>query len=92
MGRGSTGTTFHVISTLLEKEFALKAIKLTEGFSKEWIERLEAQTSLVSRLTHCNIDRIVNSGRSGKLWRGSVETVKSKGVVASLFVVKGASN
>ena len=34
----------------------------------DWIDRLEAQTALLSKLVHRHIDHIVNSGRSRELW------------------------
>lgn len=68
LGRGPVGTTYHVISRVLGKEFAMKSLTLLDNFSLEWLDRLEAQTSLLGKLTHIHIDRVINSGRSGKFW------------------------
>lgn len=68
LGRGSTGTCYHVISNVLGKEFALKSLPLTERMSLDWIDRLEAQAAVLSRLVHRHIDHVVNSGRSRDLW------------------------
>lgn len=68
LGRGMTGTCYHVVSNVLGKEFVLKSMPLTERMSLEWIDRLEAQTAILSRLVHRHIDHIVNSGRCRDLW------------------------
>lgn len=68
LGRGPTGTTYHVMSSTLNKEFALKALVLNESLSLEWLDRLKMQTSVLSKLSHANVDRVINSGQSGKIW------------------------
>lgn len=68
IGRGLTGTTYHVMGGAMKKEFALKSLFLSETLSLEWLDRLEAQTALQSKFTHPYIDRVVSSGRSGSLW------------------------
>ncbi|MFT4551678.1 MAG: sulfatase activating formylglycine-generating enzyme [Chlamydiales bacterium] len=68
LGRGPIGTTYHVISRVLGKEFAMKSLTLLDNFTIEWLDRLEAQISLLGKLTHFHIDRVINSGRSGKFW------------------------
>ncbi len=68
LGRGPLGISYHVIHNGLGKEFALKTLPLTESLSLEWLDRLEAQTTLLSKLVFCHIDHIVQSGRSSHLW------------------------
>lgn len=68
LGRGPTGTCYHVMSNVLGKEFVLKSLSLSDRIPLDWIDRLEAQTALLSKLVHRHIDHLVNSGRSQKLW------------------------
>jgi sulfatase modifying factor 1 len=68
LGRGMHGTTFHVLNNVQDKEFVLKTFPLSLSKGPEWLGRLEAQTSLLSRISSSNFDRIVESGRSGNLW------------------------
>lgn len=63
LGCGLTGTTYHVMSPVLNKEFALKTLGLTQDLSPEWIQRLEAQAVLLEKLVHPHIDALVSSGR-----------------------------
>jgi sulfatase modifying factor 1 len=68
LGRGPIGTTYQVISNVLQKEFAVKTLLIGDELSIPWLEKLEAQTTLLSKLTHRNIDTIINSGRSKNFW------------------------
>ena len=68
LGRGPVGTTYHVISRVLGKEFAMKSLTLLDNFSLEWLDRQEAQVSILGKLTHIHIDRVISSGRAGKFW------------------------
>jgi|GEM_PF-1475121 len=68
LGRGPMGTTYHVVSNVLQKEFALKTLKIGEHILPEWLDRLEAQTAVLQRLAHPHIDTIVGSGRFEDMW------------------------
>ncbi len=68
LGRGPTGTTYHVMSNVLQKEFALKTLRLSEEASLSWIDRLEAQTALLSKFNDPHVDQVISSGRHGDLW------------------------
>jgi sulfatase modifying factor 1 len=68
LGHGPTGTTYHVVSNVLRKEFALKAMQIHSGLSPEWLDRLEAQSSLLSNLQHQHIDTVISGGRWENLW------------------------
>lgn len=68
LGRGSFGTTYHVMSRVLGKEFAIKVFRITEAMPLDWLERLEAQVALVGKLASPHVDRILASGRDGDLW------------------------
>lgn len=68
LGRSGWGTTYHALSNTLEKEFAVKTLTLNEALTPEWLDRLEAQTALLTRLVHPNIDSVVSSGRFKSQW------------------------
>lgn len=68
LGRGLTSVTYHVASKGTGKEFVLKSFPISPEFSLEWLDSFEAQTVLLSKLTHLHIDRIVHSGKSGNVY------------------------
>ena len=70
LGKGSWGTSYHVIGNENSKEFVLKTLALHDNLSLEWIERLEAQTIILTKLNHLNIDKILRFGRFENLWYG----------------------
>ncbi len=68
LGRGPMGTSYQVMSNVLQKSFTIKTLLLSDELSLSWLDRLEAQTALLTKLAHRNIDGVMSSGRSADLW------------------------
>jgi len=68
LGRGPTGTTYHVVSNVLGKEFVLKTLVLGLHVTPEWLDRLQGQTALLQKVVHPHIDTPVSSGNFGNMW------------------------
>ena len=68
LGRGRMGTTYHVLSNVLGKEFVLKTLLDSPDIDLEWRDRLEAQSSVLSRLKSPNIDGVLGTGQGNGLW------------------------
>jgi formylglycine-generating enzyme len=68
LGYSPIGTTYHVIHPTIGKEFALKTLSRPPALPLEWFDTLEAQTTLLGKLTHANIDRIIGSGHVEDIW------------------------
>ena len=66
LGRGTIGTTYHVVQNALQKEFVIKVIPVTPGISFEWYSRLELQCTLLRKIHSPFIDEILSTGRLDK--------------------------
>lgn len=68
IGRGQTGTSYHVYSNAFSKDFVLKTLVLDDSLSLDWRGALDVQTTQLSKLDHPHIDKIINHGRVKDLW------------------------
>ncbi len=65
LGRGPVGTTYHAMHKSSGKEFVLKTVMLSELIPMEWIERFEAQATLIGKLRSAAVDPVLATGRYG---------------------------
>ena len=84
LGSGGMGAVYRVLDRELDELVALKVIRSDLADDREMIERFRSEVRLARRVTHANVARTFELGRSGDTLYCTMELVEGESLAAHL--------